>query len=77
MPLAWVPDRTFAPPSPYFAGVLSTIAASDFLLWTMMKVAPMTLLKTILGTPVEAYRNAPPVKVGLAGDLTADARSPA
>jgi len=25
-----------------------------------MKVAPLTLLKTILGTPVEAYRNAAP-----------------
>lgn len=60
VPLAWMPDRTFAPPSPFFATVLTTIAASDFLLWTMMKVAPMTLLKTILGTPVDVYRNAPP-----------------
>lgn len=60
VPLAWVPDRTFAPPSPFFATVLTTIAASDFLLWTLMKVAPKILLKTILGTPVQAYRDAPP-----------------
>ena len=60
VPLAWVPDRTFAPPSPFFATVLTTIAASDFLLWTLMKVAPRILLKTILGTPVQAYRDAAP-----------------
>ena len=36
------------------------IAAYDFLYWTMMKVAPLTLLKTILGTPVQAYLDAPP-----------------
>lgn len=58
VPLAWAPDRTFAPPSRLFATVLTTIAASDFVFWTMMRVAPLTLLKTILGTPVEAYRNA-------------------
>ena len=60
VPLAWAPDRTFAPPSRFFATVLTTIAASDFLLWTMMRVAPMTLLKTILGTPVQVYREAAP-----------------
>ena len=60
VPLAWVPDRTFAPPSPFFATVLTSVATSDFLYWTMMRVAPLILLKTILGTPVKVYRNAAP-----------------
>ncbi len=60
VPLTWMPERAFAPPSHYFAALLTTIAASDFLFWTMMRVVPMILLKTILGTPVQAYRDAAP-----------------
>ena len=56
VPLAWAPERaTVNAPSPFFEIVLNTIAASDFLFWTATKVARMALLKTILGTPVEAY----------------------
>jgi len=38
--------------------VLTTIASSDFLFWTAMKLARPALVKTILGTPIEDYRNA-------------------
>lgn len=59
VPLAYAPYRTAAgAPSHFFQTVLNTIAASDFLFWTASKVARMTLLETILGTPVDAYRSA-------------------
>lgn len=59
VPLAYTPQRAAAgAPSPFFEMVLNTIAASDFLFWTATKVARMTLLQTILGTPVQAYRSA-------------------
>ncbi|MBV8543163.1 MAG: alpha/beta hydrolase [Acidobacteria bacterium] len=59
VPMAWTPQREAASaPSPFFEAVLNAIAASDVLYWTATKVARMTLLKTILGTPVENYRNA-------------------
>ncbi len=59
VPLAWSPQRAVVKaPSLFFEWVLNTIAASDFLFWTATKVARMTLLRTILGTPVDAYRNA-------------------
>ena len=56
VPMAWRPQRVSAgAPSPFFEAVLSAIAASDVLFWTATKVARMTLLKTILGTPVPVY----------------------
>lgn len=59
VPLTWAPDRTRPnAPSPFFMNVLNTLTASNFLFWAATKVARMTLLQTILGTPVEAYRNA-------------------
>jgi pimeloyl-ACP methyl ester carboxylesterase len=59
VPLAWTPQRAAAgAPSPLFEFVLNAIAASDLLFWTATKVARMTLLKTILGTPVPNYWNA-------------------
>jgi pimeloyl-ACP methyl ester carboxylesterase len=59
VPLTWTPDRQpVDAPSPFFETVLNTIAASDFLFWTATKVARMTLLQTILGTPAQSYRNA-------------------
>ena len=59
VPLAYTPQRAAVrAPSPFFESVLNTIAASDLLFWTATKVARMALLKTILGTPVEAYQNA-------------------
>ena len=59
VPLAWTPNHTRVnTPSPFFETVLNTMAASDFLFWTATKLARMTLLQTILGTPVADYRNA-------------------
>jgi len=56
VPLAYMPQRvTAAAPSVFFEMVLNTIAASDFLFWTATKIARLTLLKTILGTPVQNY----------------------
>lgn len=63
VPLAWAPQcgPADAPPA-LFTAVLNTVAASDFLFWAATKVARMTLLKTILGTPVPDYRNATPAE---------------
>lgn len=61
VPLAYTPLHASArAPSKFFATVLNAITASDFLFWTAMKVAHATLMETILGTPVEVYRNAAP-----------------
>ncbi|HEU4887454.1 MAG TPA: alpha/beta fold hydrolase [Thermoanaerobaculia bacterium] len=60
VPLAWAPECLPDAPSPFFETVLNAITASDFLFWTATKVARMSLLKTILGTPVPDYRNAMP-----------------
>lgn len=60
VPMAWAPQRGAgdARLSPMFLPVLNFIASSDFLFWTASKVARATLVKTILGTPVEVYLNA-------------------
>lgn len=58
VPMAWSPQRATVAPSPFFEIVLNAIAASDVLFWTATKVARMTLLKTILGTPLQNYWNA-------------------
>ena len=58
VPLAYAPERPAAARSRFFETVLNAIAASDLLFWTATKVARATLVKTILGTPVAAYRNA-------------------
>ena len=60
VPGAYAPEHTVSSmPSPLFGKVLNAIASSDFAFWTAMKVARFILIKTILGTPVEVYRNAP------------------
>jgi pimeloyl-ACP methyl ester carboxylesterase len=59
VPMAYVPGRApAAAPSLFFESVLNAITASDVLFWTAMKVAHSTLVKTILGTPVQVYRSA-------------------
>ena len=60
VPLAWAPEYSAGAPAPFFVPVLDAITASDFLFWTATKIARMTLLRTILGTPVPDYRNAMP-----------------
>ena len=60
VPLAFAPQHfaVNASRNPFFAAVLNTIASSDLLFWTATKIARTALLKTILGTPVEVYRDA-------------------
>ncbi|HEX7680904.1 MAG TPA: alpha/beta hydrolase [Thermoanaerobaculia bacterium] len=59
VPLAYMPQRaTTAAPSAFFEVVLNAIAASDLLFWAATKAARLTLLKTILGTPVQDYGRA-------------------
>jgi pimeloyl-ACP methyl ester carboxylesterase len=57
-PMVWAPDRTPSTDSARFGAVLNAIASSDFLFWSATKVATMTLLETILGTPAEVYHRA-------------------
>ena len=61
VPMAWAPDRktTNARLSPLFLPVLNAVLSSDFLCWMATKVARLALVKSILGTPVAVYRNAP------------------
>ena len=59
VPMAYVPDR--APVRelpPFFAAALNVMAESDFLFWMSTKVAHAKLVQTLLGTPIEVYRNA-------------------
>lgn len=60
VPMPWAPKRevTNARMSPRFLPVLNAILSSDFLCWTALQVARTAMVKGILGTPVEVYRNA-------------------
>ena len=61
VPLAFAPDSAPASaPSPLFEAVLNAIMESDVFFWLMTKFARATLLRTILGTPIEVYRKATP-----------------
>jgi 2-hydroxy-6-oxonona-2,4-dienedioate hydrolase len=60
VPMAWAPDRDDTRRlSPLFVTALEKMASSDLLFWTATRVARPALVKTILGTPVSVYRNAP------------------
>lgn len=61
VPMAWAPERetTNARLSPPFLPLLNAVLSSDFLFWTATKVAKLAVVKSILGTPVAVYRNAP------------------
>ncbi|HEU4521952.1 MAG TPA: alpha/beta hydrolase [Thermoanaerobaculia bacterium] len=59
VPGAYAPEHVTLPAaSSFFQTVLNTIASSDLAFWTATKVTRSTLVKTILGTPIEVYRNA-------------------
>jgi pimeloyl-ACP methyl ester carboxylesterase len=61
VPLAYAPGRPAGRVmSPLFATVVNTVLSSNFVLWTATKVAHSTLVETILGTPLDVYRNATP-----------------
>lgn len=60
VPGAYSPDHVEGrAPSPFFASVLDAISSSDFLFWMASRFARPALLRTILGTPVRDYRDAP------------------
>jgi pimeloyl-ACP methyl ester carboxylesterase len=48
-----------ARPPALFSFVIKATSHSDFPFWAATKVARDTLMKTVLGTPVEAFRAAP------------------
>ena len=60
VPMAWAPERetTNARFSPLLLPLINAVLSSDFLCWTATKVAPLAVVKSILGTPVTVYRNA-------------------
>ncbi|HEV7240724.1 MAG TPA: alpha/beta hydrolase [Thermoanaerobaculia bacterium] len=60
VPMAWAAQRAAGDTrlSPLFLPLLNAVASSDFLFWTAIKIARPAMVKTILGTPVEVYRNA-------------------
>ncbi|MEK6785744.1 MAG: alpha/beta hydrolase [Nitrospirota bacterium] len=61
VPAAFPPGTTTkdtTPPSPYMSFVLDHVLGSDFLIWTVTRVAPHMLIETVLATPIAVYRNA-------------------
>jgi pimeloyl-ACP methyl ester carboxylesterase len=59
VPMAFLPDRPQGePPSALFETVLNALTKSDFLFWSALKVAKLPLIRTLLGTPVEVYKDA-------------------
>jgi pimeloyl-ACP methyl ester carboxylesterase len=58
-PMAFAPDRVQARPPALFSFVIKATLHSDFPFWAATKVARDTLMKTVLGTPVEDFRAAP------------------
>ena len=61
VPMAWAPQRETAHVRipPLFVPLLNTLMSSDFLFWTATRVAPILLVRTILGVPWQVYRDAP------------------
>ena len=59
-PMAFAPDRAQAKPSALFSFVIKATLHLDFPFWVATKVARDTLMKTVLGTPVAAFRAAVP-----------------
>ncbi|MBZ5514980.1 MAG: alpha/beta hydrolase [Acidobacteriia bacterium] len=59
--LSRAPDsvRLAGQPSLLFTLMIKTTLHSDFLFWAATKLARNTLVKTVLGTPVEDFRTAP------------------
>ncbi len=61
VPMAWAPRREAANArlSPAFLPLLNAMLSSDFLFWAATRIAPLAMVKSILGTPVTVYGNAP------------------
>lgn len=61
VPAAFPPGTTTkdtTPPSPYMSFVLDHVLRSDFLIWTLTRVAPRMLIETVLATPIDVYQKA-------------------
>ncbi len=59
VPLAYPPSaRTSGGRSALFNAVFGAISSSDFVFWAAMKLAHKTLVRMILGTPIEDYLTA-------------------
>jgi pimeloyl-ACP methyl ester carboxylesterase len=61
-PLAYFPRSADAPqqrPSALMLFVMNTTLKSDFVFWAASKLAPDVMLRTILATPVDAFKRAP------------------
>lgn len=59
-PMAFAPGRAQTKPPALYTSVIKTTLHSDFPFWAATKVAQGILIKTVLGTPVEDFRSAPP-----------------
>jgi 2-hydroxy-6-oxonona-2,4-dienedioate hydrolase len=57
-PMAFAPDRAQAKPSALFSFVIKATLHSDFPFWAATKMVRNTLIKTVLGTPVQDFRAA-------------------
>jgi 2-hydroxy-6-oxonona-2,4-dienedioate hydrolase len=57
-PMAFAPDRAQVKPSALFSFVIKATLHSDFPFWAATKITPNTLIKTVLGTPVQDFRAA-------------------
>ena len=62
VPLAYGPQERADRRNRLFLRTLDTLASSDFLFWTATKLAHSTMIRTLLGTPVDVYRQASPAQ---------------
>jgi pimeloyl-ACP methyl ester carboxylesterase len=57
--MAYTPEHPFEPSRSRWVGAaVNAILSSDLVFWAAMKLAPSALIPTILGTPIDVYRNA-------------------
>lgn len=59
-PIAYAPQRAFAPPSGNGLKVIKTLLGSDFIFWAVSKFPQESVMRTLMATPVEDFRAAGP-----------------
>lgn len=65
VPVAYAEGRAPAatvPPSPYMQTVLRRVLTSDFVIWTVTRLAPQVLVETVLATPMPVFEQASPAE---------------
>ena len=65
VPAAYAPSTTAretTPPSPWMQFVLEHVLTSDFVMWSVVRLAPRVLIETALATPIDVFRNADPAE---------------